>query len=280
MANCAACWRSGRRSRRRARGTARSSWSPKARTAPTPRPPPSPAISVEDIPATDRRPRRSRSAQGAARPRCRRRDDHQPQHLRPVRARHEGDLRRGPRGGRLCLLRRRQLQRDRRPRAPGRSRHRRDAHQSAQDLLDPAWRRRAGFGAGGVLRGADALRAAALRREAAAIISRWSRKRPRASITRTSFGRMVRVPRPDGHVHPRADLYPQPRRRRPAPGRRGFGAQRQLHPAQSMEDALDAPFAKSGPCMHEAIFSDDGLARGLLDDRHRQGADRRGLSTR
>ena len=42
----------------------------------------------------------------------------------------------------------------------------------------------------------------------------------------------VRLPRPDGHVHPRADLYPQPRRRRPAPGRRGRGAQRQLCAAQ------------------------------------------------
>ena len=41
-----------------------------------------------------------------------------------------------------------------------------------------------------------------------------------------------RLPRPDGHVHPRAHLHPQPRRRRPAAGRRGCGAQRQLHPAQ------------------------------------------------
>src|ERR1700754_2253967 len=44
---------------------------------------------------------------------------------------------------------------------------------------------------------------------------------------------------------------------------------------RSMEDVLDAPFAKSGPCMHEAIFSDDGLpegfstidiAKGLIDE--------------
>ena len=41
-----------------------------------------------------------------------------------------------------------------------------------------------------------------------------------------------RLPRPDGHVHPRARLHPQPRRRRPEAGRRGCGAQRQLHPAQ------------------------------------------------
>src|SRR5215204_61529 len=32
---------------------------------------------------------------------------------------------------------------------------------------------------------------------------------------------------------------------------------------RSLEDVLDAPFAASGPCMHEAIFSDKGLAGGL-----------------
>lgn len=30
-----------------------------------------------------------------------------------------------------------------------------------------------------------------------------------------------------------------------------------------LEDVLDAPFAASGPCMHEALFSDDGLADGF-----------------
>jgi len=44
---------------------------------------------------------------------------------------------------------------------------------------------------------------------------------------------------------------------------------------RSLEDVLDAPFAKSGPCMHEAIFSDKGLpegfstldiAKGLIDE--------------
>jgi glycine dehydrogenase subunit 2 len=44
---------------------------------------------------------------------------------------------------------------------------------------------------------------------------------------------------------------------------------------RSMEDLLDAPFAASGPCMHEALFSDstfpDGLstldvAKGLIDE--------------
>ncbi|MDQ3078286.1 MAG: aminomethyl-transferring glycine dehydrogenase subunit GcvPB [Pseudomonadota bacterium] len=32
---------------------------------------------------------------------------------------------------------------------------------------------------------------------------------------------------------------------------------------RSLEDVLDAPFADSGPCMHEAIFSDKGFAEGF-----------------
>jgi glycine dehydrogenase subunit 2 len=32
---------------------------------------------------------------------------------------------------------------------------------------------------------------------------------------------------------------------------------------RSLEDVLDAPFAASGPCMHEAIFSDKGFAGGV-----------------
>ena len=32
---------------------------------------------------------------------------------------------------------------------------------------------------------------------------------------------------------------------------------------RSLEDVLDAPFAGSGPCMHEALFSDDNLADGF-----------------
>ena len=44
---------------------------------------------------------------------------------------------------------------------------------------------------------------------------------------------------------------------------------------RALENVLDAPFAKSGPCMHEALFSDDGLpqgfttldiAKGLIDE--------------
>jgi len=32
---------------------------------------------------------------------------------------------------------------------------------------------------------------------------------------------------------------------------------------RSLDDVLDAPFAHSGPCMHEAIFSDKGFAEGF-----------------
>ncbi|MBV9840808.1 MAG: aminomethyl-transferring glycine dehydrogenase subunit GcvPB [Sphingomonadaceae bacterium] len=32
---------------------------------------------------------------------------------------------------------------------------------------------------------------------------------------------------------------------------------------RSLEDVLEAPFAASGPCMHEALFSDEGLADGF-----------------
>jgi glycine dehydrogenase subunit 2 len=32
---------------------------------------------------------------------------------------------------------------------------------------------------------------------------------------------------------------------------------------RSLDDLLDAPFGDSGPCMHEALFSDDGLAQGF-----------------
>ncbi len=75
-------------------------------------------------------------------------------------------------GGRVFLRRRRELQRHRRQGAAGRSRRRRDAHQPAQDLLDAAWRRRAGRGPGGAVGGARTVRAAALRGRAARTASR------------------------------------------------------------------------------------------------------------
>jgi glycine dehydrogenase subunit 2 len=32
---------------------------------------------------------------------------------------------------------------------------------------------------------------------------------------------------------------------------------------RSLDDVLEAPFGAAGPCMHEALFSDDGLADGF-----------------
>jgi glycine dehydrogenase subunit 2 len=32
---------------------------------------------------------------------------------------------------------------------------------------------------------------------------------------------------------------------------------------RSLDDVLDAPFGASGPCMHEALFSDEGFAEGI-----------------
>jgi glycine dehydrogenase subunit 2 len=32
---------------------------------------------------------------------------------------------------------------------------------------------------------------------------------------------------------------------------------------RSLQNMLDAPFGESGPCMHEALFSDDGFAEGI-----------------
>ena len=52
---------------------------------------------------------------------------------------------------------------DRRQDPSGRSRRRRHAHQPAQDVLDPAWRRRPGRGAGGAVVAARALCAGSLR---------------------------------------------------------------------------------------------------------------------
>ena len=202
-------------------------------------------------------------------------DDHQPEHLRPVRAGHEGDQRRGPCGGRVRLLRRRQFQRDRRQGAPGRPRHRRDAHQPAQDLLDPARRRRAGFGAGRAVGSARAVTGRC----------RSSRNMPDGSFKLVeeenagdehphAFGRMVAFHGQMG-MFTRALAYILSHG---ADGLRQVAEDAVLNAnymLRSLADVLDAPFAKSGPCMHEAIFSDRGfaddvntldLAKALIDE--------------
>ena len=133
---------------------------------------------------------RSRGGEEAALARGRRHHAHQPQHLRPVRARRGGDRRRRARGRRLLLRRRRQLQRHRRQGAARRSRRRRHAHQPAQDVLDAARRRRAGRGAGGAVGGAGAVRAGAVRAVADADGVALRRARRRRPASAAPFGRM------------------------------------------------------------------------------------------
>ena len=91
-------------------------WCRNRRMAPIPRPPRSAASPSTRCRRDDGRPRRSRGAEGRARPGRRRDHADQSEHLRPVRARNHRDRRRGARGGRLFLLRRRQFQRHRRAR--------------------------------------------------------------------------------------------------------------------------------------------------------------------
>ena len=208
-----------------AASSASACWCRNRRTAPTRRPrPPAASPSMRSRPTTRGRVDLE-ALQGEARPRRRRDHADQPQHLRPVRARHHRDRRRGARGRRLLLLRRRQLQRHRRAGAAGRSRHRRHAHQPAQDLLDAAWRRRPGLPARWCCRRrwrpSRRCRTSCTARTA----STWSSTQKATQAVRPAQG----LPRPDGHVRARARLHDEPRRRRPAPGRRGRGAQRQLH---------------------------------------------------
>ena len=231
MASSAACsasaplWR-------RAATSAKSCWFPKARTAPIPATAAFAGYRVENIPANaagrvDLEALKSRLGPDVAAVMITNPNTcglFEPDMIAISRS--------GPCGGRVRLLRRRQLQRDRRQGPSRRPRHRRDAHQPAQDLLDAAWRRRAGIGTGGAVGSARALRAAALRREDAGRqlqAGRGGECRRRASQRLRPDGR---VPRPDGHVYAGARLHPQSRRGRAEAGRRGFGAQRQLHPAQ------------------------------------------------
>ena len=93
---------------------------------------------------------------------CRSYHAHESEHLRAVRARCGGDCRGGARGRRVRLCGWCELQRHRRKGAARRPWRRRHAHQPAQDLFDAAWWRRTGRGAGGVFRGACALRSVSI----------------------------------------------------------------------------------------------------------------------
>jgi glycine dehydrogenase subunit 2 len=190
-----------------------SCWCPKARTAPIRRRRPFAGFSVENIPQR-RRARRSGRAEGAAWSGCRRRDDHQSQHLRPVRARHEGDFRCGPCGGRLCLLRRRQFQRHRSARC-GRATLASMRCTSTCTRPFPPRMAAAGREPGRwcCRRHLSPFGPLPLYRAMPMGRSVWSRKRPAANA-KAQFRTDDGVPWPDGHVHPRAGLHPEPRRRR------------------------------------------------------------------
>ena len=97
-----------------------------------------------------------------------------------------GDRRRRACGRRLLLRRRRELQRHRRQGAAGRSRRRCDAHQPAQDVLDAAWRRRAGRRSGDAVGGARAVRAAALRRDGQGRRAPGRARAPMATASRSA----------------------------------------------------------------------------------------------
>ena len=108
---------------------------------------------------------RSRRRHRAPVGRRRRHHADQPEHLRPLRARHRGDRQGGARGRRLFLLRRRQPQRHPRQGPAGRPRRRLHAHQPAQDVFHAPWRRRPRRRPGGAVGAARGLRPAALRQD-------------------------------------------------------------------------------------------------------------------
>ena len=172
--------------------------------------------------------------------------------------------------GRLFLLRRRQFQRHRRPGAARRPRHRLHAPQPAQDVLDAARRGRAGQRTGRAVRGARAPRAGSLCRRGAGRIPA-GRDRPLRPGVRAGEG----VPRPDGHVRPRARLHPEPRHRRAPAGVVRRGPERELRLGRARrpdEPPLRGAVHARGPVRRRVPHGHRGD-----DARSRQGDDRRGV---
>ena len=125
-------------------------------------------------------------------------------------------------------------------------------------------------------RSAGAVRAAALRREGGDgfdLVEEEDAAEAAPQQLRPDDG----VPRPDGHVHPRARLHAEPWRRWPAAGRRGCGAQRQLRAAQAARMCWTRRSRQRAVHARGAVRR-RRLRRGLHHAGHRQGADRRGLS--
>ena len=149
------------------------------------------------------------------------------------------------------------------------------AHQPAQDLLDAARRRRAGRGSGGAVGGAGALRAASLDRE--------GRRRPGAS-PRTAprsraqpFGRLSAFHGQMGMFVRALAYMHEPRRRRPAPGRRGRGAVTPTTSRRALQGRDDARPSTAPACTRRCSTTRWLEGHRRHHARLRQGDDRRGL---
>ena len=115
---------------------------------------------------------------------------------------------------------------------------------------------------GGALGGARAIRAAALRGEDARRQLQLVEEEHAADDHPNAFGRMVAFHGQMG-MFTRALAYILSHG---ADGLKQVAEDSVLNAnyiLRSLADVLDAPFGKSGPCMHEAIFSDRGFAGGL-----------------
>ena len=93
-----------------------------------------------------------------------------------------------------------------------------------------------------------------------------------------SFGRMVAFHGQMGMFTRALDLHHEPRRRRPAGRSPRMRCSTPIMCCAASRTCSTRRSAASGPCMHEALFSDKGFARRPHHARSRQGADRRGLS--
>ena len=89
----------------------------------------------------------------------------------------------------------------------------------------------------------------------------WLRKKRLANIIRQSFGRMTAFHGQMG-MFTRALTYILSHG---ADGLKQVSEDAVLNAnyvLRSLEDVLFAPYAESGPCMHEALFGDKGFAEG------------------
>ena len=135
-----------------------------------------------------------------------------------------------------------------------------------------------GPGAGPVVLSATRLRRSRRFRSSRsrATASSSSRKKRAGEHHAKSFGRMVAFHGQMGMFTRAASYMLEPWRGRPAPGRRGCGAQRQLRPALARGRARRAVRRERAVHARGAVLG-SRLRRRAEHDRRRQGADRRGL---